>query len=297
MANTQHATPVAFTVDAAGVSMSGLVAHADQCRAVIVALHGGASNSSYWDAPGHPRHSLLRTGPALGFTVIAPDRPGYGASRPHVGEHLSPGEQVDLVSAVLEEVLADSGRGAGLFLVGHSQGCVMAIRMASDPRFDDLLGIEISGTGVEHHAGIRERRHTVESERAVSLREKLWQPAYLYPDTEPLRAKAPAYERADALDWPAEFARSAAGVRAPVRIVLADHEQWWRPDADALGHLAALFTGSARVVTDIQHQSGHNISVSYAALAYHLKVLAFCEECIVARQHAETDPMEVPTHV
>lgn len=51
-----------------GVPMSGLVAEADgQPRAVVVALHGGASTAAYFDCPGHPRLSLLRLGARLGF--------------------------------------------------------------------------------------------------------------------------------------------------------------------------------------------------------------------------------------
>ena len=61
--------------------MSARVAEAAEPRAVVVALHGGAVTSGYFDAPG--RASLLRAGAALGFTVIALDRPGYGSSAPH----------------------------------------------------------------------------------------------------------------------------------------------------------------------------------------------------------------------
>lgn len=54
--------------------MSALVAESTQPNAVIVALPGGAVTSGYFDAPDQPRLSLLRTGAALGFTVIALDR-------------------------------------------------------------------------------------------------------------------------------------------------------------------------------------------------------------------------------
>lgn len=72
-------TPFEFDID--GVPMSGLLSAVPNPRAVIIALHGGASRPDYFDAPGHPQHSLLRMGALLGFTVIAPDRPGYGSSR------------------------------------------------------------------------------------------------------------------------------------------------------------------------------------------------------------------------
>jgi hypothetical protein len=47
-------SPAPVVVDAGGVPMSARVAYADQPRGVVIALHGGASSSVYWDCPGHP---------------------------------------------------------------------------------------------------------------------------------------------------------------------------------------------------------------------------------------------------
>jgi pimeloyl-ACP methyl ester carboxylesterase len=66
-----------------GIPMSALVLEAARPSAVVVALHGGAVTSGYFDSPVSPRLSLLAAGAALGFTVIALDRPGYGASAPY----------------------------------------------------------------------------------------------------------------------------------------------------------------------------------------------------------------------
>jgi pimeloyl-ACP methyl ester carboxylesterase len=68
--------PSGRVVDVDSIPMSALMAEAPRPRAVIVALHGGAATSAYFDAPDRPRLSLVRTGAALGFTVIALDRPG-----------------------------------------------------------------------------------------------------------------------------------------------------------------------------------------------------------------------------
>src|ERR1700684_1670248 len=70
--------PRAVIVDR--VPMSALVAEAPIPRGVIVAIHGGGTTARYFDCPGHPESSLLRTGAAHGFTVVALDRPGYGSS-------------------------------------------------------------------------------------------------------------------------------------------------------------------------------------------------------------------------
>ena len=49
-----------LVVDVDGVPMSARVAEAPEPRAVVVALHGGAVTSRYFDAPGRPWLSLLR---------------------------------------------------------------------------------------------------------------------------------------------------------------------------------------------------------------------------------------------
>ncbi|WP_089250518.1 alpha/beta fold hydrolase [Rhodococcoides kyotonense] len=269
--------------------MSGLVSSVPDPRAVVVAWHGGASRPDYFDAPGHSRHSLMQVGASLGFSVIAPHRPGYGSSREMLGERIDPDRQVALSYGVVDSALQGLDRGAGCFLVGHSQGCVLALRMAVDPRGSDLLGIEMAGTGIRHNrrSDAVRRLGTSDVEQAAGLlRELLWQPAGLYPQQEPVSSRAPAYDGEDALAWPAEFARSAPNVSVPVRISLGDHESWWQSGEPGLVGMSSLFTASVRTEVDEQIGSGHNVSLGNAALAYHLKVLAFVEECVLSRQSA-----------
>ena len=130
-------------VDADGIPMSARLAEVRRPRAIVVALHGGAVTSAYFDSPGRPRHSLLRTGAALGFTVMALDRPGHGSSASHADKMASAGRRVDLAYAAVDRLLAQRPRGAGLFLAAHSLGCVLAVRMAADERGAGLLGLEI----------------------------------------------------------------------------------------------------------------------------------------------------------
>ena len=98
--------------DIEGIPMSALLAEARRPRAVIVALHGGAATSAYFDAPNHPRLSFLRTGAALGFTVIALDRPGYGSSATHASE----------LGSVARRSISPTPPWAGSFAVGMRAG-------------------------------------------------------------------------------------------------------------------------------------------------------------------------------
>jgi len=146
------ADSVPRTVDIGGIPMSALVSEVPRPRAVVVALHGGAVTSAYFDQRTQPRQSLLATGAALGFTVIALDRPGYGASAPYADRMATVASRLDLAYATIDGFLAGRSRGAGVFVLAHSMGCVLAVQMAADERGRDLLGLEIAGIGLRPHA-------------------------------------------------------------------------------------------------------------------------------------------------
>ena len=110
--------------------MSALVAEAPNPRAVIVAIHGGGTTALYFDCPGHPELSLLRTGAQHGYTVVAIDRPGYGSSAAYPDAVAEPEQRVRLAYGAVDRVLGERPRGAGLFLMAHSGGCELALRMA-----------------------------------------------------------------------------------------------------------------------------------------------------------------------
>lgn len=272
-----------------GIPMSGLMAEAEQPRAVIVALHGGASTAAYFDCPGHPRLSLLRLGAQLGFTVIALDRPGYGSSAPYPDALERPEQRVALVYGVVDAMLGERDRGAGLFVIAHSNGCELALRMAADSRGAELLGVELAGTGLRYQDEASEvLREAGPARRPPGLRQLLWEPAELYP-AEVLTgitnsSTGAPYEAAMVRDWPArDFPAVAAHVRVPVRFSHAEHERVWCSDAEALAQIADMFTAAPRFVTAEQTAAGHNLSLGVTAAAYHLKVLSFVEECVVSR--------------
>jgi len=286
---------VSRVVDVDGIPMSALVREARRPRAVIVALHGGGATSRYFDCPNRPRLSLLQTGAALGFTVIALDRPGYGSSAAHADKMASAARRVDLAYSAVDELLASRPRGAGVFVMAHSIGCELAVRMAGDERGRDLLGIELAGTGRHHHpravgileAGKQNRRWP--RRPRTGLRDILWGPSRLYPPDvfggAGISSPSPAYE-AVARHWVRDFPELAARVRIPVQFSLGDHETVWRSGPSVLADIAAPFTASPRVAVNEQADGGHNLSLGLSAMAYHLKVLSFVEECAVTRENA-----------
>jgi pimeloyl-ACP methyl ester carboxylesterase len=297
------------TVNVGGIPMSGLVAEADRPRAVIVALHGGATTSAYYDSQVHPRASLLRTGAALGFTVLALDRPGYGASAKHARTPAmaTPDSRADLTFRAIDAFLASSGwrtaagggpvrDGAGIFLMAHSMGCALATRMAASDRGAELLGLEIAGTGRVPHPDTPFMARLISPDqqqgrtgrpRRGALRAALWEPEELFPpgaDRSLPFALSPYFEGAQVRSWPGDLPGLAARVRVPVHITLAEYERAWSSGPAALADLASLFTAAPRVVTAEQADAAHNLSVGWTAMSYHLKVLSFAEECAVARE-------------
>jgi len=274
-----------------GVPMSALVAEAPEPKAVIVAIHGGGTTAVYFDCPGHPSFSLLRTGAAAGFTVVALDRPGYGSSAPYPEAMARPEQRVNLAYGAVERILGQERRGAGLFVWGHSGGCELTMRMAADDRGADLLGIELAGTGRHYHAAAREMLKTATRERRpTGLRELLWHPERLYPPEVltgvTVSPTAPPYEDQMVSDWARQtFPALAPAVRVPVHFSIAEYEKVWQTDDSAVAEITALFSSAPRFTVHRQSEAGHNISLGLSAADYHAEVLSFAKECVVARSN------------
>jgi pimeloyl-ACP methyl ester carboxylesterase len=278
-----------------GVPMSALVAEAPDPRAVIVAIHGGGTTAIYFDCPGHPDSSFLRAAAAHGFTAVALDRPGYGSSAPYPEAVAHPEQRVQLAYSAVDRILGERPRGAGVFLMGHSGGCELTMRMAADERGSDLLGIELAGTGRHYHPAARDMLKTATRERRPSgLRELLWHPTELYPPEVLSGATvypgAPPYEDLMVSNWARQdFPALAPAVRVPVHFSIAEHEKVWQTDTSAMAEIESTFSSAPRFVVHHQPQAGHNISLGHTAADYHATVLGFAEECVVARESPDLE--------
>lgn len=276
-----------------GVPMSALVAEAPDPKAVIVAIHGGGTTAMYFDCPGHPSYSLLRTGAAAGFTVVALDRPGYGSSAPYPEAMVQGDQRVDLAYGATDRIIGDRPCGAGIFVMGHSGGCELTMRMAADERGTDLLGIELAGTGRHYHPAAKEILKTATRERRpTGLRELLWSPEELYPPEvlggATVSPSAPAYEDQMVSDWARHtFPELAPALRVPVHFSLAEHEKVWQADDSAVEEIAAMFSAAPRFTVHRQLGAGHNISLGHSAADYHAQVLSFVDECVAAGSSEE----------
>jgi pimeloyl-ACP methyl ester carboxylesterase len=233
--------------------------------------------------------SLLRSAAANGYTAIALDRPGYGASAFYHDDMTEPNRRVGFALGAVDKVIGDSPCGAGLFVLAHSAGCELGLRMAIDERATGVLGVELSGTGLrygdEAKAVISEATAT---SRPAGLRDLLWQPTDLYPPevlTGGLSAPGAPYEADVTANWPRrDFPDIAGRVTVPVEFSVADHERVWETTPAMTAAIGALFTASPRVVVNEMADSGHNLSVGWSAGEYHRRVLTFVGECAAARE-------------
>lgn len=266
-----------------GVPMSALVAESPDPRAVVVALHGGATTSAYFDCPGHPELSLLRTAVSAGYTVIALDRPGYGASAAYPDAMARAEQRITLAFGAIQRIAG----AADLFVLGHSMGCELALHLAVQR--PEVLGISLAGTGRRYHPAAQQLlKDASPVNRPRGLRELLWEPARLYPSDvigAGLSAGGTAYEGEIVKTWPQQgFPTLAGQTTVPVQFLAGEFENVWESDVEALAGIGAMFTASPRVQTGELADSGHNLSVGLTAENYHREVLSFARQCVADRR-------------
>lgn len=273
-----------LAVDACGIRLSGLIAEPTgrAPRAVVVALPGAGMLAGYYDGPVDRSTSLLDLGATHGFTVWAIDRPGYGASADAPDELVTLAGQAEVLHAALDEYARSHDIGAGYFVVAHSYGLKVALVLAAGARGRRLLGVDGVGTGLRHTFVPGE---TQPPEGGPGDRGASWGPGHLYPPGTFARgslafAPIPAPQTREHADWPAVFRSIAPDIAVPVRMTFGEHERFWVVDDEALAEIRSLFTGTSKFELGIQEGAGHNISLGLGAREYHLRALAFAEECI-----------------
>lgn len=294
MTTTTVPVPQPITLRIQDFELSGLLAIGDEQRprGTVLALHGGGARAAYWDNPLDPDGSLLRLGATLGWTVFAPDRPGYGAS---AGLDRA-WQGVDAQPALLSEALdrLDVPLGDGVVIVGHSLGAIVGLRMAARPPRGDLIGYaaagfpllyteeQIAGMALLDVEGPYARRPAGAPSQMTADDwfgpEGTWN-AELRSLSRQLLARVPAAEFLAARDAPAQTAEIAAQVRLPVHWTVSEHEATAAEPDTILAQAARIFPAAAVLELHKQRDSGHNISLHHAARAYHLRVMAFAEEC------------------
>ncbi|MFF9817606.1 alpha/beta hydrolase [Streptomyces sp. NPDC014006] len=270
-----------ITVQAGPVTLSGLSSEPPHGppRALVVALHGGGTSAGYFDGQAHPDLSLLTLGADLGHRVVALDRPGYGASAAELPEGRTLVEQAADIAAAVRQLACDGPVGGGVLLLAHSFAGKPAFLLAAEHAPGMLLGLDVSGCGTRLAVPYDQVRHGRNGRRLN------WGPLSLYPPATfqaaaTVVAPMPPREAESAGDWERLSADVLPRVRVPVRLTFAEHEAWWRHGDEDVADMVGRLTAAPRVRVDRMPGAGHNISLGWAARTYHLRALAFAEECL-----------------
>lgn len=281
------------SLPAGGIALSGLLAtpvgprtggRAATERPVVVAIHGRSMRAGYFHGRAHDDVSLLRLAARNGYTVLALDRPGYGASARQLPEGQTLAEQAATLHAALRTFASSHPVPAGFAVIAHSYGGKVGLRMAADDEEGSLVALDISGCGLEYGPQAAHFPSTLGS-GASRLH---WGPLHLYPPgtfqaSRALLTPTPSREAGEVLSWPRQYPRIARRITVPVRLTFAEHEHWWRLDEATLSRMTRLLTSSPAVQVARQPGAGHNISLGWAARDYHLSALRFLSDTGGAR--------------
>lgn len=284
-----------IVVRTASIELSGLLSRPlqPQPRGLIVALHGGGLSAGYWDCPPRPELSLLHLGAELGYGVLALDRPGYGASQNHDPSRLDLESQTELLFDAIDAWCATARFDGPAFLIGHSVGGILALRMAAHARGGRLGGVDVLGVPFRYPAeaaGEAIQSLAAEGGRVPVVtkdtrRWLLFGPPETYDEDVfeydgRCSMPMPLAEYRDGLAAPALWPRLLPEIRVPVQYTLTEFEKMQAGGWDTLNEVRTLLSNSQRASVHLQKGSGHNTSHHHVARAYHLRALAFFEECI-----------------
>ncbi len=280
------------SIGAGDVKLSGrfLPATNGHPRALLVALHGGTYTSKYFDTPSS---SLLEFCASLGYSILALDRPGYGTATSIPFDQLSFDGQVPILQQALKEIWDSYGQqSAGMFLIGHSIGGMISLLLAAENPHERLIGMNMTGAGGLYNeqtkvafASVVSDAPTVMMDIAIKVM-AMYGPTWSYPEEQghydPERdVPTAAIELVEAQKWGARLPQVAAKVRVPVQFIVPEYDHVWRGDAEALNHVAEIFTAAPFVDMGIQRLAGHSVELHTLARAFYMKILAFVEECIL----------------
>jgi pimeloyl-ACP methyl ester carboxylesterase len=282
------------SVDAGDVKLSGrfLSATNGEPKALLVALHGGTYTSKYFDTPSS---SLMELCASLGYSILALDRPGYGTATSVPFDQLSFDGQVPILHQALAQSWQAYGQqSAGMFLIGHSIGGMIALLLAAKKPNQHLLGVSMTGAGGLYNEQTKvafaslaraSNEPTVMMDIAIKLR-AMYGPELSYPveqaQYDPQRdVRTAAIELGEAQLWSARMPEVAAQVDVPVQFIVPEYDHIWRSDAEALGPVAAMFSAAPFVDVGVQRLAGHSVELHSLARAFYMKVLSFVEECIL----------------
>lgn len=288
----QPAKTLNILTHAHGIPISGLTrvpTGSVEGRPLIIAIHGGTYTSSYFDIAGY---SLLDRAQANGIPIVALDRLGYGASSTFATPQTTIQGNAQLLNLAIDAIWRQHHNGAaGVVLIGHSIGGAVATAIAAlQPKWP-LLGLAISGVGLEPVPESKENWATLPDLPLIEVPSEVmdsfcfgppstYDPQVMPQASHAANAPSPRSELIDIVaGWPNQVAALASRVSVPVHYRQPEFEKLWRVDDEQIQRFAAVFTQAPSVDADWCKDAGHCIDFHYAGEAFQMEQLAFALRC------------------
>jgi len=260
-------------------------------RPLVIAIHGGTYTSAYFDIPGY---SLMDRAERLGIPIIALDRPGYGTSTAFASAESTIRRSAEILDTAIGQIVREADPAAnGVVLIGHSIGGAVAVAIAARQPAWPLVGLAVSGGGLNPTPESRPQWAALPEVPAIELPtalkdEVMFGPAGTFDaDVMPVAshvADAPA-PRAELIDivfeWSGFVHELAAAVTVPVHYRQAESDRLWIVDAEEVRGFGAAFKHAGFVSAELYPHAGHCIDFHHAAEAFQTEQLAFALRCAV----------------
>lgn len=268
---------------------------AQPARGLILALHGGGYSAGYWNCPVRGT-SFFTLAAKLGFHVVAPDRPGYGSSHDFDPARLGLDSQVDFLFDALESWSNTHAFSGPAFVIGHSLGGIIALLMAAHPRAQRLCAVDVLGVPIRFRANPAGETVTSLSQSGEHVppvdeqarRLLMFGPDDAYESLADRHDAAavrpmPVAEYREAIAMPESWSKVLPRIRIPVQFTAAELEAMQATGSEILEEVQNLLDSCPHKAVHLQRRSGHNASAHKIAPAYHLRAIAFFEECLALR--------------
>lgn len=236
----------------------------DPARPAVVFLHGSGLDHRFWD-----RYTTAFS--AAQYAALAPDLPG------HTNSEGPPLDSIENMARWLDTALRQVGAGQ-ISLVGHSQGCLVALEYAARcPGKMRSVSLIASGLATPVNPALIEAAGK-EPEAAVEMmlswgfggrntppeeRERIAPMIGL--GREIMRGNAPEALRADlvACDNYSNGQTAARGIRCPAQVILGGEDRM-APREAVLGLARGLYGDAGEAELDIIEWSGHMVPLEAA---------------------------------
>lgn len=257
---------------------------------LIIALHGGTYTSAYFDLPGF---SLMDRAVKYGLPIIALDRPGYVDTTPFAPEDATIANNAERLDAAIGELWKrHGGKARGIVVIGHSIGGAITVSIAARNPSWPLLGIAVSGVGLETPRESGAQWAALPKIPMIELPPPMKDMVMFGPDwtvAAPMPtlghesdAPVPRQELIDITStWHSAVRGLAAKVTVPVHYRQAEFDRLWIVSPEQISGFGAAFTSSPRVDAALFNSVGHCIDFHRLGGAFHLEQLAFALRCCV----------------